>query len=234
MRYDTIQPARHQAFAQPRVDAPHGARSDLHAAFHEAGHFVAHHHLVPSESAKELAIYGNGAGSYTPGEARTLESARERVVALYAGAAADLLLDPSCEQSIRAYARHDDLEAARWLARSGEREREVDYRERAREIVMKYWREVEVIAAMLLDVDALRGDVAKMIVDLVNGADMSSAANRLDDAPEAALVIARAFAHRLAPPHVNQVLGQHGYDRRRQSATRPHDGAASAPVQDRD
>jgi hypothetical protein len=190
-------------------------RSDLHAAFHEAGHFVAHHHLIPRESARELAILGGGAGIYAPGEACDGEKARERVVALYAGAAADVLLDPSREDAIRAQARHDDVEAAHCLERFGERGREPEYRARASAIVVEHWREVEGIAAMLLEVDALRGDVAKMIVDLVDGADLAAAAARLDAPPEAALVIAHAFAKRLSPERVAQVLSRHGYDARR-------------------
>ncbi len=37
---------------------------------------------------------------------------------------------------------------------------------------------------MLLDLDALRGDVANMILDLVGGADLESAAKRLQVPPE--------------------------------------------------
>ena len=216
---DPAQHTRDQGIVPAHRDSPPGARSDLHAAFHEAGHFVAHHHLVPSEAANEIAVFNDGTGIYAPGDVCDKGKARERVVAIYAGAAADLLLDPSREDTVRAHARRDDLEAAQWLDQLREREREVDYRERARAVVAENWREVEVIAAMLLDVDALRGDVAKMIVDLMNGVDVAAAASRLELAPEAAMVVARAFAPRLAPEHVNQVLAQHGYDLRRRASS---------------
>ena len=111
-RLEQGQGARARDLASTRAEAWACARSDLHAAVHEAGHFVAHHHLVPAESPVELAISGDGAGLYAPGEVRDRAKVRERVVAMYAGAAADLRLDPSQEEAIRSCARHDDLEAA--------------------------------------------------------------------------------------------------------------------------
>jgi hypothetical protein len=217
-RREQGQVARARELAGTRAETSACARSDLHAAFHEAGHFVAHRHLVPSESPVEIAIFGDGTGIYAPGEVRDRAKVRERVVAVYAGAAADLRLDPSREEAIRFHARHDDLEAGRWLDRIGEREREADYRDRARSVVAEHWREIEVIAAMLLDLDALRGDVANMILDLVGGADLESAAKRLQVPPEAAMLIVPIFVLRLTPEHVNQVLARHGYDPRRRAS----------------
>ncbi len=211
MRSQLSASARGQELLEPRDRASDRAKADLHAAFHEAGHFVAHHHLVPSEVAIEIAILGGGAGLYAPGEAVDREKGRERVTALYAGAAADLALDPTSEATVRAHARDDDLEAARWLVRSGERDREAWCRGRAESVVKEHWREIEAVAAVLLEVDALRGDVAKMIVDLVNGAELSAAAERLDLPRAAAVAIARAFAPRVTPEHVAEVLARHGY-----------------------
>jgi hypothetical protein len=188
------------------------ASSALHAAFHESAHFVAHHHLLPAEDPCELAISGDGTGHFELGAARGLEHTRERVIALYAGAAADLLLDPSREQAVRANAARDDREAADWLRSLGEAEREPEYRGRAEALVLEHWREIEVIAAMLLEVGTLRGDVGRMVLDLVNGSDLGSAARRLDLAPGAAAAMMLAFGFRLAPGHVAGVLSRYGYE----------------------
>jgi hypothetical protein len=188
------------------------ASSALHAAFHEGAHFVAHHHLLPAEDPYELAISGDGTGHFALGAARGLENTRERVVALYAGAAADLQLDPSRAEAVRVGAARDDREAAEWLRRLGESDREAEYRVRAETLVAGHWREIEVIAAMLLEVGTLRGDVATMVLDLLNGWDLDSAARRLDLAPDTATAMMLAFAFRLAPGHVAGVLARYGYE----------------------
>jgi hypothetical protein len=51
-----------------------------------------------------------------------------------------------------------------------------------------------------------------MILDLVGGADLESAAKRLQVPPEVAMLIVPIFVLRLTPEHVNQVLARHGYD----------------------
>lgn len=209
---------RDQEVVERPAGCSNGARADLHAAFHEAGHFVAHHHLVPSELAIEIALLGGGAGVYAPGDVVDREKLRERATALYAGAAADLILDPSIEDAVRAHARDDDVEAARWLGRCGEPHGEMTYRRRAESVVKEHWREIEAIAAVLLEVDALRGDVAKMILDLVNGVELPTAADRLALPRGAAMAIARAFAMRVTPDHVAAVLARHGYDVRRRAS----------------
>ena len=218
MRRQLSESVRDRGLVDRRGEASNEARADLHAAFHEAGHFVAHHHLVPTELAIEIALLGGGAGVYAPGEIVDREKLRERATALYAGAAADLILDPSTKDTVRQYARDDDLEAARTLSRCGERDREMTYRRRAESIVKEHWREIEAIAAVLLEVDALRGDVAEMIVELVNGAELAAAAARLHMPRGAAMVIARAFAARVSPDHVTAVLARHGYDVQRRTS----------------
>ncbi len=188
-----------------------GATRALHAAFHEGAHFVAHRHLLPAEDPYEIAIWGDGRGQFAAGGGGDLAHARERVVAIYAGAAADLALDPEQAAEIRAQAAADDQDAAEWLERLGEAGRQAEYRRRARSLVSAHWREIVVIAAMLLEVGTLRGDVAKMILALVNGSETAEAARNLHLAPEAAQAGLLAFAFRLAPGHVADVLARHGY-----------------------
>ena len=189
-----------------------GDRSALHAAFHEAAHFVAHHHLLPAEAPFELAISGDGTGHFAVGAAaRGLEGAGERVIAIYAGSAADVALDPAHEEEIRACSTRDDRYAADWLDRLGEADRQAEFRARAGALVAEHWREIEVIAAMLLEVGTLRGDVARMILALASGSNVLAAARNLELAPDAAQAIMLAFAFRLAPWRVAEVLARHGY-----------------------
>ena len=64
---------------------------------------------------------------------------------------------------------------------------------------------------MLLEVGTLRGDVAKMILALASGSNALAAARNLELAPDAAQAIMLAFAFRLAPGRVAEVLARHGY-----------------------
>ncbi len=184
---------------------PFKGAEPLHAAFHEAGHFVAHHYLVPSEVPVRFGIFDDGGGYYAwgappSGEPDDPGKMRGRVVAIYAGAAADLRLDPSREEAIRADAKHDDEQATKCLDRLGELDREVMYRGQARAFVADHWREIQAVAATLLELETLRGDVAEMVLDLVNGVDVESAVQRitLSRAPEVAMKIAQSVALRLA------------------------------------
>ncbi len=164
---------------------------DAHAAYHEAGHFVAQYRLTPDDGTERVSIVpGEGTlGHHAPasgledhfrlrdGVAEYDPAAVEaEIVILYAGAAADLHLDPSREEEVRAGAGSDDAKAAELLRDHLGRNRERDLRQRAADFVAEHWREIEAVAAELLERKTLNGTEAELILDAAaEGMDVKTA-----------------------------------------------------------
>jgi len=165
-------------------------------AFHEAGHFVACCYLTPDHGTTQVSIVPDkkegSAGHHSrlegPGPVRgagTMEDPfqydpkeiKNYVVTLYAGAAAELRLDPSRTKEVSAGAEYDDRIAAQWLGDGvpgdhpglGDATAEKRCRQRAATLVKKHWREIEAIAGELLVQREIDGEVACYILDLVRG-----------------------------------------------------------------
>lgn len=214
-------------------------QTKVHVAYHEAGHFVAHHHLFSDDIAIRISIIPDttegSLGHHLPleGPPERVRSATKRervelkklgasdqthiayfdkrdvlagVVEFYAGAAAELRLDPSRADAVRAGARSDDEAAAGWLGAGvpgrhpglGEPQLEGSCRQRAARLVERYWNEIEAIAQELLRLREIDGEVAVAIIDVANR-------KRVD-------VAAGILARRLGRRKTAALLRRHGYN----------------------
>jgi hypothetical protein len=163
----------------------------IHVAHHEAGHFVAHHYLV-GNGTTSLAIVPDGKGGFE-GEnpvgynLRTLPDGEidpavweSEIVTLYAGAAAELRLDAAREDEVRLLSKGDADAAAYFLSVClDEPEREAELRGRAAAFVAEHWSEIEAVASELMLKKSLHGEVALLILRLVNGSDIDMVSKEL-------------------------------------------------------
>jgi hypothetical protein len=107
------------------------------------------------------------------------KSVEAQVVMLYAGAAAELVLDPSRTKEVKAGARCDDSVAEELLGRIG-LELEPQLRRRANAFVTERWVEINAIAKELLRRRVLTGTEAELVCDTaVGGPHAADAARRL-------------------------------------------------------
>ncbi|HEU4384031.1 MAG TPA: hypothetical protein VFR85_11095 [Anaeromyxobacteraceae bacterium] len=150
-------------------------------AYHEAGHRVASYRLFPNRVRGRVTIVpdGDSAGhTFEEGMWQTDSTSIERqVVILYAGAVAELRLDRSRVEEIRAGARHDDAVAERLLGGIG-LELEPKLRRRAAELVAEHWREVRALAKELLRHQTLSGREAELVCDAAAGGPNADQARR--------------------------------------------------------
>lgn len=105
------------------------------------------------------------------------EDVENEIVILYAGAAAELMFDPSRRRAVRAGARSDDAKARDLLRLYlGRPDREAELRQRAKTLVAAHWHDITVLATALLHQKWFDGAVAECILDIANKADIPSAA----------------------------------------------------------
>lgn len=126
-------------------------------------------------------------------------------VCSYAGAAAELRFDPSNPERVKAGARADDAYAAALLGSEGadgipgigRPELESSCRTRAARFVDRHWQEIEGIAAELLRLREMDGEVAQALLDVINRRQVQAAAG--------------ALSLRLGIRRTSGILGRHGY-----------------------
>ena len=95
-------------------------------------------------------------------------------MSLYAGGHAERKLDPTREPT---GIWGDEEDATDWLARSGWEHREEELRRQSAELVDKHWREIEAVAAELLERKTLDDTEVELIAEATVGVD--GAANSL-------------------------------------------------------
>lgn len=195
------------------------------AAYHEAGHFVAHLRLVSDEVSAGITIVGDpeqGTDGHFSSELAESAFADESeaddpaeledwIVVLYAGAEAELHLDPAREKEVLEGGQKDEEQATRLMSKldqgspsgAASRTDRAQLRQRARTLVSEHWEEIEAIATEVLEQKWLGGTVAVNILSLVNETNVDSAERALVQLlghQEAAEVIARHKKQRLVPP----------------------------------
>jgi hypothetical protein len=152
------------------------------AAYHEAGRFVAHYFHAGHAQANRVTI------------AASVEAARQHrcedplwqepsvreiqrlIIGIYAGFAAEVRFDPSCEKDVstRRAASRDEEKAQAYLlvahGRTKERaECEIRLRAQARLVVVEHWDAVTALALELLEKTTLDGYEAAWIVAIAEG-----------------------------------------------------------------
>lgn len=152
--------------------------------YHEAGHYVVLHYLLPRRWGIELSIkkkegklghiVDEGLGD-NPSD----DEIEREIVVLYAGYASEIHCDPDCRKRARIQAGEDfekaeDLMAA--LARSADDREATDERLQlwANDSIVKYWPVIEVLASELLKYKKLDGFEADCIIDAVGSYDSES------------------------------------------------------------
>ena len=151
---------------------------NAHIAHHEAGHLVAYVHLMKGACTFEVTLTADedalarhiAAAVAYPDEG----AVRSAVLVLYAGAAAELRLDPSQTEAVRAGAEQDDQNASRWLRlvagdAEEQRRRERELRESAAAVVAEHWAEVEAVAGALVARKKLDSVEARLIAAAAAG-----------------------------------------------------------------
>jgi hypothetical protein len=148
-----------------------------HVAHHEAGHALAHMRgglgtrlisIVPDEQKGTLGRAGSLDGESAGGNAW-----EACMLALFAGYAAQVRFDPSCEALARRGAR-SDFEKAQELAGVGTNEwatTQAEWLERASAFVADEgnWRAIQLLAAELLEHEDLDPDIAITVVEVADG-----------------------------------------------------------------
>ncbi len=160
-----------------------GAPLSFFVAYHEAGHRVASYRLFPDRVRGRVTILPEGEAAGHCFEeglwARDRRSIEAQVVMMYAGAAAELLLDRSRTEQVRAGARSDDAVAEELLGGIG-LELEPPLRRRAQAFVAEHWSEINEVAKELLSRRFLTGTEAELVCDAAaGGRDAADAARRL-------------------------------------------------------
>jgi ATP-dependent Zn protease len=162
----------------PTIRATSHSASDVHKAYHEAGHAVAREILRPWAIDHVSVIPDRDAG--TAGRVMTVQGdvvsddeKRDEAVALCAGAVAELRLDPSQEDAVRAGASDDEEQLSTLLG--ADADLIVECRERARACVAEHWTEVEALANELLVHPLLDGTEVPLILAAATG-DLSARA----------------------------------------------------------
>ncbi len=153
-------------------------------AYHEAGHRVASYRLFPDRVRGRVTILPSGetAGHcFEEGSwGHDRPSMEAQVVMMYAGAAAELLLDASRTEEVRAGARSDDAVAEELLGGIG-LELAPSLRRRATAFVTEHWSEIDAVAKELLRRRVLTGTEAELVCDAAGGGpDAADAAQRLE------------------------------------------------------
>lgn len=150
-------------------------------AYHEAAHHVASYRLFPDRVRGRVTIVPEGCVAGHNFEEtmweRDPESFKAQVVILYAAAAAELRLDSSLVEEIRAGARADDAMAEELLGGLG-LELEPKLRRRAADLVAEHWREIRAVARELLRRETLSGREAELVCDAAAGGPGAAAALR--------------------------------------------------------
>ena len=151
-------------------------------AYHEAGHFVALHVLLPTSYELEITIRPGegflgrvlhegweswlGPGMTEKQTAAMIEAMRHQVVMAFAGYAAQRLVDPEADQRGSA---SDDECAREILALLEEESLESEYRQRTAEFVLEHRAAIEAVAGELLEHESLDPSEAATIMDIAMG-----------------------------------------------------------------
>lgn len=163
-----------------RLVAERRVRRDAETAHHEAGHFIASHHLTPSADVYSLTIeqdndtLGEVGGEDPFSDAKTRKDAERCIVVLYAGFAAQVRFFPRSAKRARANAADDDEKAERLLAilepnakrRQGLEE---GLRRQAANFVADHWDEVVAVAEDLLERGTVPGEEAELLLQALAG-----------------------------------------------------------------
>ena len=140
-------------------------------AYHEAGHFVAAYHLVPSSYRRTLTIRPDcEAGTLGRSESENPSSHEEElaeVVIYFAGFASERHHNPNADSRGAA----DDDENARGILDSlGLLPSEEEYRVRASVFVENHWTEIRALAEELLEKETIRDPFeSELIMEISRG-----------------------------------------------------------------